>query len=84
MQVVDGETFAQLLKETVSQNREHIYKAFLNDMDENGKLNYDSNIHIQNEFTISYLKQLGFEWTKIDYEYIKGYLEYFQKIHYFE
>lgn len=84
IQVVDGEMFIECLKETVNQNREHIYKAFLNDMTVDGKLNYESNIHIQNEFTISYLKQLGFEWTKIDLEYIKGYLDYFMNLGYLE
>lgn len=82
IQIVDSEIFNERLKETISQNREDIYKAFLNDMDEDGNLNYKSNIYIQNEFTTEYLKCLGFEWTKIDYEYVKGYLEYFQKIEY--
>jgi hypothetical protein len=53
-------------------------------MDDNGKLNYETNIHIQNDFTIAYLKQLGFEWTKIDYEYVKGYVEYFRNLGYLE
>ena len=84
VQVVESEIFAEQLKNTINQNREDIYKAFLNDMTAEGKLNYESNIHIQNEFTIEYLKQLGFEWTKIDYEYIKGYLDYFKNLGYLE
>ena len=84
MQVVNGETFTRRLKETVSQGRAYIYEAFLNDMDSNGRINYETNIHIENAFTLSYLKQLGFEWTKIDYEYMKGYLEYFKRLGYLE
>lgn len=84
MKVVDGETFTERLKETVSQDRAYIYEAFLNDMDSNGKINYETNIHIENAFTLSYLKQLGFEWPKIDYAYVKGYLEYFIGLGYLE
>lgn len=60
-----------------------IYEALVNDMDENGKLLYDSNIKIHNEFTVEYLRQLGFEWSDIDFEYIKKYIEYFREIGYF-
>lgn len=82
MQVVDGETFARRLKETVSQNKAYIYEAFMNDMDQEGRLNYETNIHIKNDFTLSYLKQLGFTWTKIDFKYVKGYIDYFTKLGY--
>ena len=84
MKVVDGETFVQCLKETVSQNKAYIYEAFMNDMDQEGRLNYETNIHIKNDFTLSYLKQLGFAWTKIDFEYVKGYIDYFTKRGYLE
>lgn len=84
MQVVDGETFARRLKETVRQNKAYIYEAFMNDMNQEGRLNYETNIHIKNDFTLSYLKQLGFAWTKIDFEYVKGYIDYFTKLGYLE
>ncbi len=84
MKVVDGAMFTELLKETVSQGRAHIYEAFLNDLGADGRLNYETNIHIENTFTISYLRQLGFEWSKIDYEYVKGYVEYFRNMGYLE
>ncbi|MGN0376829.1 MAG: amino acid adenylation domain-containing protein [Suilimivivens sp.] len=84
MQVVDGETFARRLKETVSQNKAYIYEAFMNDMNQEERLNYETNIHIKNDFTLSYLKQLGFAWTKIDFEYVKGYIDYFSKLGYLE
>lgn len=84
MEVVEGELFTERLKATVGENKSYIYEAFLNDMGKDGKLNYDTNIHILNDFTIGYLKQLDFEWTKIDYEYVKGYIEYFKKLGYLE
>jgi len=84
MDVVKGTLFAERLKSTVGENKSYIYEAFLNDMSKDGKLNYETNIHIQNDFTIAYLKRLGFEWTRIDYEYVKGYIEYFKKLGYLE
>lgn len=83
MEVVQEKEFAERLKGTI-EDRPNIYEAFMNDVDERGRLQFDANIHIQNDFTISYLKQLGFTWTKIDYEYVKGYITYFQKMQYFE
>jgi thioester reductase-like protein len=73
MQVVSGEEFMSRLKAAMSSEQSYVYEAFMNDLDDDGKLAYDSNIHIQNDFTLSYLKQLGFEWSEIDYEYVKGY-----------
>lgn len=82
MQIVDADEFIHRLKAKIESEQSYIYEAFVNDLDENGKLAYDSNIHIQNDFTCDYLKKLGFEWTDIDYEYVKGYVEYFRQLGY--
>uniref|UniRef100_UPI00405610EE amino acid adenylation domain-containing protein n=1 Tax=Acetatifactor sp. TaxID=1872090 RepID=UPI00405610EE len=84
MSVVAGEEFTERLKATVDEEGAHIYEAFINDMSRDGRLQYETNIHILNDFTIDYLKRLGFEWTKIDYEYVRGYIEYFKKVGYLE
>ena len=84
MKVVDGETFNRKLQSTIKNSgTEYIFEAFQNDMDELGRLIYDSNIHIENEFTLWFMKQLGFEWNETDLEYIRGYVEYFRKLGYF-
>lgn len=62
----------------------YIYEAFQNDLDKNGSLNYESNIHILNDFTMWFMEKLHFEWKEIDIEYIKGYIDYFRKIGYFK
>ena len=36
------------------------------------------------DFTVEYLRKLGFEWSDIDFEYIKRYIEYFREIGYLE
>lgn len=83
IKVVNGEFFHEALEKTIrNSGTKYIYKAFQNDMDEQGRLVYDSNIHIKNEFTIWFLKRVGFEWNEIDIEYIKGYVNYFREIGY--
>ena len=69
----------------LSQNTrtEYIYEAFQNDLDKYGNLTYDSNIHIVNDFTIWFMKQIGLEWADVDLGYIRGYVEYFRELGYF-
>ena len=85
MDVVSGAEFNRALQETIKQsNTEYIFEAFQNDMDEKGRLVYDSNIRIKNEFTLWFLEKVGFEWNETDMEYISGYIDYFRKIGYLE
>jgi amino acid adenylation domain-containing protein/thioester reductase-like protein len=85
MEVVSGAEFNRALQETIKKsNTEYIFEAFQNDMDEQGKLVYDSNIRIKNDFTLWFLEKVGFEWNETDMEYISGYVDYFRKIGYLE
>ena len=59
----------------------YVFEAFINDMDTNNRLAF-SNLHIDTDFTVQYLKSLGFEWSKIDLEYLKKYMEYFKELGY--
>lgn len=34
------------------------------------------------EFTVWFMKKVGFEWEEIDTNYIKGYIEYFERLGY--
>lgn len=83
LEIVSGAEFTERLRQTIKQSgMEYIFETFINDMDENDKLNYDSNIHIENDFTVQYLKMLGFEWGDIDIAYLRKYLKYFKEIGY--
>ena len=85
MKVVSGAEFNCALQETMKQsNTEYIFEAFQNDMDEQGRLVYDSNIRIENKFTLWFLRKVGFEWNETDIKYISGYIDYFRKIGYLE
>ena len=83
MEVVEGTAFYQALRGTLREKgTEYMFEAFRNDMDERGQLVYDSNIHIENDFTVWFLKKVGFEWNEIDLEYIQGYIKYFRGLGY--
>ena len=85
MNIVDGNDFNRTLQQLAqNSNTEYIFEAFQNDMDEEGKLVYDSNIRILNDFTLWFMKKCGFEWAKIDYDYVKGYVDYFRNLGYLE
>lgn len=83
--IVDGTVFTEALRKTAEQTgTTHIFETFINDMDENDHLNYDSNIVIENDFTVEYLRKLGFKWSDIGIAYLRKYVEYFKKIGYLE
>lgn len=85
MELVSGEMFNNVLQQIAKDSKkEYIYEAFQNDMDENGQLVYDSNIHLRNDFTDWFMRKLNFEWAQIDFEYIRDYVEYFRGIGYLE
>lgn len=85
LDVLTGKEFADRL--AVLEHNEttrYIYEALINDMDENGNLVYDSNIHIENELTLKYLDKIGFDWSEIGLDYLKGYFDYFRNLGYLE
>ncbi len=84
MKILSGTDFGVLLQR-MGQNPDtaYIYEALQNDLDDTGKLVYDSNIHIRNAFTVWFMERLGFQWAKIDLEYVRGYLNYFRELGYF-
>lgn len=85
VEAVEGEMFDARLQETAQNSgTEYIFEAFQNDMDEQGRLAYESNIRVKNDFTVWFLRKTGFEWKEIGVEYIMGYLEYFRRIGYFK
>lgn len=85
LEMVSGSKFTEFLRRTMKESgREFIYETFINDMDSDDRLNYDSKIRIENSFTVDYLKRLGFEWPEIGLEYLRKYINYFRKIGYLE
>ncbi len=79
--IVSHSKFSDLIRSaTNDESKRHIFEAFINEMDENDRLNYDSKIRIHMRFTLAYLRMLGFEWSDIDVNYMEKYMNYFIKI----
>lgn len=81
--VVNEEEFINIIDSLIKKN-DYIVTFLLNDMDENKKLVYDSNIKINGEFTNKYLEKLGFKWPIINEEYIKKFFDYLFKMNFFQ
>jgi len=60
----------------------YIYEAFINDLNDAGRLGYENATQIENGFTVWYLNKLGFDWPEIDIVYLTKYIEYFREIGY--
>ncbi|MCL2821457.1 MAG: amino acid adenylation domain-containing protein [Oscillospiraceae bacterium] len=73
----------ELSKVAKNPNKSYIHKAFVNDFDKNGNLRVENNITLKNSHTNEYLDYIDFNWTKIDSEYMKKYVEYFCDVGYF-
>jgi len=56
--------------------------GIVNDISKNGKIQYVTNIKMENNFTNSYLKNVFFKWQTIDEKYIKKYVAYLKSIGY--
>ncbi len=85
LKTVSGREFTEALRRTAGDaGTPGIFETFINDMDENDQLNYESNIRFENGFTVEYLKKLGFEWSDIGIDYLEKYLRYFRKIGYLQ
>lgn len=84
MEIVDSSAFMDVLKTMLHvSGKSWIYEAFQNDIDEHGKLQFESNIVLNNDLTTGFLKSIGFEWKDINFDYLSKYICYFRKLGYF-
>lgn len=83
IRAVDDNVFTEALHRTAEQaGKEYIYETFIQDMDSHDRVRYGSDVRVSNDFTVKYLKQIGFEWEKTDLQYLRKYVDYFRKIGY--
>lgn len=75
IKIVTPEEFAKKITQFAHSNKRDILAGIINDLGKNNELNYLSNIKIKCDYTISYLKKIGFEWPEIEDKYIIKYIE---------
>lgn len=81
---VDDKTFASTVNRFLyDDNLRNDITGIITDLDHNRLLDLMLSILPNSNFTEFYLKQLNFEWPKIDIDYIKKYINYFNSINFF-
>jgi thioester reductase-like protein len=85
LEAVSAKAFIEALKSVAAKSdMGYVYEAFINDLNESGRLNYENATIIENAFTAWYLNRFGFEWPEVDADYLTKYIQYFRKIGYLE
>ena len=71
IKIVSNEEFLKQIDILLSSNNsDEILSGILSDFDKNRKLIYDSNIKLNSNFTVKYLKNIGFKWPSIKKDYL--------------
>lgn len=85
IETTDAEHFSEALEKTMSDpDRNYIYERLQNDLSSDGRLLYDSGIHVRNDYTVRFLEKLGFAWIDAGEDYLPGYIGYFRESGYFK
>ena len=72
--LISSEKFKELLLLLIIDPRNYIFNTLANDLDKDSNLNYDK-INTQSIQTVNFLKHCGFEWKKIDKNYVLNILK---------
>jgi amino acid adenylation domain-containing protein/thioester reductase-like protein len=73
---VDEKLFLDRLKECAKEEGNDYAAAFMQDLDENGRISFGNNVEVASDITIGFLKQQGFIWPKTDKRFIKKVFRY--------
>ncbi|MGE5473425.1 MAG: thioester reductase domain-containing protein [Ignavibacteriales bacterium] len=80
---LDQDEFKELIKKVISDESSRIkLKGIINDFDEESQLKFKTSVKLNSEITLSYLKQLGFEWPPINAEYMQKIINYMKEVNY--
>jgi len=80
--ITDDDFNKKILKLSKNSETKNMISGIVNDISKNGKIQYVTNIKMENNFTNSYLKNVFFKWQTIDEKYIKKYVAYLKSIGY--
>jgi thioester reductase-like protein len=70
--IISDEDFKKLIKQNLKDpNKRNIIASIINDMDADFNLIYSSDIRLNNDFSVNFLKKAGFNWPIINEKYIK-------------
>lgn len=78
--IVEDEQFRENIERIARSENNQILNGIINDLNEKNLLDYQTDVKVQSDYTRNYLKKIGFEWEKIDRNYIIRYINYLRKI----
>lgn len=82
---VDDEDFACTVEKFLSNEElKNDISGIITDLDKNKLLDLIVNVLPNCDFTVAYLNKLGVKWPKIDINYIRKYINYFDSINFFD
>ena len=80
---VSNDTMSNIITKILEDNhKKEIMSGIIYDLDNNKRLIYTSNISLNSNFSNKYLLKIGFNWKKINTNYLKRCLKYFKQIDY--
>jgi len=75
------EAFINEVKQAANNPEQvHIYEAFLDFIHGQDQHFSQSTDALSNDFSMWYLRQIGFDWSDVDAKYIEAYVDYFREI----
>lgn len=85
LEFVDDTIFNNKIKElSKNEDSKNMLSGIINDFSKNKKLEFVTNIKMENNFTNKYLKRILFQWPKVNEKYIRKYVAYLKSIGYIE
>lgn len=81
--VIEDNEFSNYIKKLFNEEKSSSkLVGIINDINAENSLDYSTNVEIKSDNTIKYLNSIGFEWKKIDKEYIQKYIEYLKDVNF--
>lgn len=84
MKIVSSKDFTKILNDLLQDpDKKNYLNGIVNDLNQDKKLVYQSDVTIKSDFTKEFLNKIGFDWPAIDKRYLRNYFKYLADIGYF-
>lgn len=85
LEFVEAKKFKSMIKKVLDNSEaQNDLSGIINDLNENYDLIYEKDVDLNSNLTQFFLQRLGFEWPKLDENYIEKYINYMKKINFFK
>ncbi len=85
LEFVEAKKFKSMIKKVLDNpEAQNDLSGIINDLNETYDLIYEKDVDLNSNLTQFFLQRLGFEWPKLDENYIEKYINYMKKINFFK